>query len=214
MKKRLPGSFATCDDVPPFVWSSCAEFLAAHVHQLFSLILETCEWPEFWKCAFVTPIHEKESKNNVENYRPISNLPRLFLLFEQIIFNFLYSKLRYKLNSKHHGFRSGHSTITQLLVYLNELYANFDNNIEQVVVYLDFSKAFDCVNYNTLLTKLSSFGLDDRFLKLFKSYLFGRTQRARIDGHLSATVDITSGVPQGSVLGSLLFLLYIDDIIT
>ena len=113
---------------------------------------------------------------------------------------FLYTKLRYKLNSKQHGFRSGHSTITQLLVYLDKLYANFDNNIEQVVVQLDFSKAFDCLNFNILLTKLSSFGLDDQFLKLFKSYLFGRTLRVRIDGHLSATVDITSVVPQAAFL--------------
>ena len=67
-----------------------------------------------------------------------------------------------------HGFRSGHSTITQLLVYLDELYANFDDNIEQVVVYLEFSKAFDCVNVNILLTNLSSFGLDDRISKTFQ----------------------------------------------
>ena len=99
MKKIPPGSLATCDDVPPFVWSSCAEFLAVHVHQFFSHIMETCEWPEFWKCAFVTPIHKKESRNNVENYRPTSILHRLSLPFERIIFDFLYSKLRYKLNS-------------------------------------------------------------------------------------------------------------------
>ena len=88
-----PESLATCDDVPPCVWSSCDEVLAAHVHQLFSHILETCEWPEFWKCAFVTPKQNKESKNNVENYRPISILPRLSLLFERLIFDFLYPEI-------------------------------------------------------------------------------------------------------------------------
>ena len=153
IEKDATGILCDCDDVPPFVWSSRAEFLAAPAHQFFSHILETCEWTVFWKCAFITPIQKKESKSNVKNNRPIIILPRLSLLFERIVFDFLYSKLRYKINSMQHGFRSGHSTITQLLVYLDELYANFVNNIDQVVVYIDFSNAFDSVNFNILLTK-------------------------------------------------------------
>ena len=133
----------------------------------------------------------------IQSYCGISDLFFSDIVLEKLLRN----EKDAKLNSKQHGFRSGHSTITQLLVYVDELYANFDTNIEQLVVYLDFSKAFDCVNFNILQTTLSLFELDDRFLKLFKSYSFGQTQRVRIDGCLSATVDITSSVPQGSFLG-------------
>ena len=117
---------------------SCSELLASYVHSLFSFILQTTCWPLFWKCAHVTPIHKKGLKSDIENYRPISILPRLSLVFERIFFNYLYSKIRHKINSNQHGFQQGHSTITQLVLFIDELYANFDNNWEQIVLYLDF----------------------------------------------------------------------------
>ena len=182
------------------------------MYALSSNIINTNEWPNFWKCAYVTPF-KKGSKSDVENYRPISILPRLSLVLEKIIFDYLYCVLRSKLSARQHGFRSGHSTITQLLVCLHDIYENFDSNSEQIIVYLDFSKAFDTVNHNILLCKLAYFGLDENFLKLMKTYLTNRTQRVQIDGCLSGCEPISSGVPQGSVLGPLLFLIYIDDML-
>ena len=132
------GTIATCDGIPPFIYSSCSELLAPYVHSLFSFILQTTCWPLFWKCAHVTPIHKKGLKSDIEKYRPISILPRLSLVFERIIFNYLYSKVRHKINSNQHGFQQGHPTITQLVLFIDELYANFDNNWEQIVLYLDF----------------------------------------------------------------------------
>ena len=178
---------------------------------MFSKILFLRKWPTIWKCSFITPIHKKESKNRVENYRPISILPRLSLILVKILFDFLYSKFHYKLSSRQHGFRKGHSTITQLLVFLNEIYTNYDKNVEQVIIYLDFEKALDNVDHAILLKKLSLYGLDNDFLQLVFSYLTGRKQRVNINGILSDKNTITSGVPQGSVLGRLLFLIYKND---
>ena len=127
-----------------------------------------------WKCAYVTPIHKKGPRADVENYRPISILPRLSLVLKKILFLFNYPKIKNRLNPRQHGFRSKHSTVTQLFTFLHELYLNFDGNIEQVVVYLDFSKAYDSVDHSTLLSKIIHFGFDEDFVKLINSYLSSR----------------------------------------
>ena len=159
-----PSTIAVADGIPPFVLKNCAVTLAPLVHLVFSNILFLRKWPTIWKCSIITPIHKKESKTRVENYRPISILPRLSLKLEKILFDFLFSKVNYKLSSRHHGFRKRHSKITQLLVFLDKIYTNYDKNVERVIIYLDFAKAFDIVDHAILLKKLSLYGLDDDFL--------------------------------------------------
>ena len=197
-----PSTIAVADGIPPFVLKNCAVTLAPLVHLVFSNILILRKWPTIWKCSSITPIHKKESKIRVENYRPISILSRLSLILEKILFEFLYAKVNYKLSSRQHGFRKKHSTITQLLVFLDEIYVNYDKNVEQVIIYLDFAKAFDSLDHAILLKKLSLYGLDNDFLQLMFSYLTGRNQRVNINGILSDEITINSGVPQGSVLGA------------
>ena len=149
-----PSAIAVADGIPPFVLKNCAVTLAPLVHLVFTNILFLHKWSTLWKCSFITPIRKKESKNGVENYRPISILPRLSLILEKILFDLLYSKFHYKLSSRQHGFKKGHSTITQLFIFLDEIYANYDKNVELVIIYLDFAKDFDNVDDAILLKKL------------------------------------------------------------
>ena len=142
------------DGIPPVLLNTMSEHLAPFVYLLFTYITSTLSWPDIWKCAFVTPVHKKGSRSDIQNYRPISILPRLSLIFEKLLFDLIYRKVRNKINYSQHGFQRGKSTGTQLIEFLDELYQNFDINEEQIVVYLDIRKAFDSVSHATLLDKL------------------------------------------------------------
>ena len=119
-----------------------AHTLAPLTHLVFTYIIISQIWPEHSKCAYVTPVHKKRPRAEAKNYRPISILPRLSLTSEKILFRFIYPKIKNRLNPRHHGFRAKHSTGTQMLTVLHELYLNFDENVQQFVAYLDFSKGF------------------------------------------------------------------------
>ena len=158
-------STPTFDGIPPTILSKAAHTLAPLVHLVFTYIIHSKFWAENWKFAYVTPIHKKGPRADVENYRPISILPRLSLVLEKILFLFIYPKIKDRLNPRQDEFRAKRSTVTQLLTFLHEINLNFDGNFDQVVVYLDFSKAFDSVGHSTLLSKIIHFGFDENFVK-------------------------------------------------
>ena len=138
---RVPSSSTPAfEGIPPTILSKAAHTLAPFVHLVFAYIIHSQFWPKKRKCAYVTPIHKKGPRADVENYRPIAVLPRLSLVLEKILFLFIYPKIKDRLNPRQHIFRAKHSTVTQLLTFLHGLYLNFDGNVEQVVVHLDFSK--------------------------------------------------------------------------
>ena len=165
---RVPSSSTPAfDGIPPTILSTAAHTLAPFVHLVFTYIIHSQFRPEKWKCAYVTPIHKKGPRVDVENYRPILILLRLSLVLEKVLFLFTYPKIKELLNHRQLGFRAKHSTVTQLLTFLHELYLTFDGNVEQVVVYLDFSKVFDSMDHSTLLSMIIHIGFDKDFCEIY-----------------------------------------------
>ena len=168
--------------------------------------------PDDWKHANITPVFKKGIKTLVANYRQISLLSRVRKLCERCILKKVLPELIHVLTPLQHGFIPGRSRVTQLLSVLHDLGSSLDTGDEVDVVFLDFSKAFDSVPHERLLHKLFLLGIQGSLHAWFTDYLSSRSQCVVIDGVFSPWLSGTSGVPQGSMLGSLLFLLYINDL--
>ena len=201
------------DNIHPRVLKECAEVLSAPLYYLFKSSLKAGEIPQDWKDGNISPVYKKGSRAQVENYRPISLTSVVCKILEKVVRKALLNHLFENeiLANSQHGFIYGRSCMTQLLQVFDKLTEMLDQGDNIDVIYMDLAKAFDTVPHQRLLVKLQSYGVRDEVLKWVGNFLDQRRQRVLMAGTCSKWNPVTSGIPQGSVLGPILFIYYIND---
>jgi len=201
------------DKIHPRVLKELHKELAKPLVKLFNLSLNSGVVPQAWKVAEVRPIFKKGDKKTPGNYRPVSLTSIVCKLFEGFVRDALTKHLKNNdlLSDSQYGFTSGRSCVTQLLTTINDWMTEIDEGKPVDAIYLDLRKAFDTVPHNRLINKLKGYGIEGPLLRWIEDFLHNRSQFVKVNNASSSHTKVTSGVPQGSVIGPTLFIYYIND---
>ena len=203
------------DNINGKTLKTLVKHIAEPLVHTFNLCIEKAIWPDAQKTAEVIPVHKSKEKHIATNYRPISLISNIAKILEKIIHNKITNFMNKCeiLAKNQYGFRKNESTKDALSLISNAIYGKLDKSTPIAIIFLDLAKAFDTVNRQILLDKLYNYGIRGSAINLIKSYLGNRLQKVKLNNVNSQFLSVNMGVPQGTILGPLLFLLYINDLL-